>query len=77
MSVYDKLQSLGIQLPEALVPAASYAPFVRKGNLIFLSGHLARRAGQVWVGRLGATMSTQQGSDAAREVAIDLIGTLQ
>ena len=76
MSVYDKLQSLGIQLPAASVPAASYAPFVRSGNLIFLSGHLARRDGQVWVGRLRAGMSTEQGQAAARAVAIDLMGTL-
>lgn len=76
MIVYDKLQSLGVQLPAASVPAASYAPFVRNGNLIFLSGHLARRDGQVWVGRLGAGMSTEQGKEAARAAAIDLIGTL-
>jgi enamine deaminase RidA (YjgF/YER057c/UK114 family) len=76
VSVYDKLQSLGIQLPAASVPAASYAPFVRSGNLIFLSGHLARRYGQVWVSRLGAGMSTEQGKEAARAVAIDLMGTL-
>lgn len=76
MSVYDKLQSLGIPLPAASVPAASYAPFMRSGNLIFLSGHLARRDGQVWVGRLGAGLSTEQGKEAARAVAIDLIGTL-
>lgn len=76
MSVYDKLQSLGIQLPAASVPAASYASFVRSGNLIFLSGHLARQDGQVWVSRLGAGMSTEQGKEAARAVAIDLMGTL-
>jgi len=76
VSVYDKLQSLGIQLPAASVPAASYASFVRSGNLIFLSGHLARQDGQVWVSRLGAGMSTEQGKEAARAVAIDLMGTL-
>ena len=77
MSVYDKLQALQIQLPPVAVPAAAYVPFVQTGNLVFLSGHIARKNGQVWVGQLGATISTDEGKQAARAVAIDLLGTLQ
>jgi enamine deaminase RidA (YjgF/YER057c/UK114 family) len=77
MNVYDKLKSLDITLPAAAAPAAAYAPFVRSGNLVFLSGHIARRDGKPWVGQLGRTMTTEEGKLAARSVAIDLPGTLQ
>ena len=77
MSVYDKLQALNISLPPVAVPAAAYVPFAKTGNLVFLSGHIARKDGQVWVGQLGATVSTEEGKQAARTVAIDLLGTLQ
>jgi enamine deaminase RidA (YjgF/YER057c/UK114 family) len=76
MSVYDKLSSLGITLPPVSVPAAAYVPFVRTGNLVFLSGHIARRDGKPWVGQLGAAVSTDEGKQAARLIAIDLLGTL-
>lgn len=76
MSVYDKLQQLGISLPPVAVPAAAYVPFVRTGNLVFLSGHIAKKDGKPWVGQLGATMATDEGQAAARAIAIDLLGTL-
>jgi enamine deaminase RidA (YjgF/YER057c/UK114 family) len=76
MSVYDKLQSLGISLPPVSIPAASYLPFMQSGNLVFLSGHIAKKDGKVWVGQLGLTMDTAEGQQAARAIAIDLMGTL-
>ncbi len=76
MSVYAKLQQLGITLPPLATPAAAYVPFVRTGDLVFVSGHIAKRDGKPWVGQLGATMTTAEGQAAARAVAIDLLGTL-
>jgi len=76
MSVYDKLKSLGIDLPPVSVPAAAYVPFVRTGNLVFLSGHIARKDGKPWAGKLGDGLDTDEGRKAARAVAIDLLGTL-
>jgi enamine deaminase RidA (YjgF/YER057c/UK114 family) len=76
MSVYDKLQDLGITLPPLASPAAAYVPFVRTGNLVFLSGHIARKDGKAWVGQLGKNMSTDEGKHAARAIAVDLLGTL-
>ena len=76
MSVYDKLLTLGITLPPVAVPVAAYVPFVRSGNLIFLSGHIAKKNDQPWVGQLGLTMGTEEGKAAARATAIDLLGTL-
>jgi enamine deaminase RidA (YjgF/YER057c/UK114 family) len=76
MSVQARLDALGITLPPLAVPAAAYVPFVRSGNLVFISGHIARRDGKPWVGQLGLTMSTDEGKAAARAIAIDLLGTL-
>ena len=76
MSIYDKLQQLQITLPAVATPAAAYVPFVQTGNLVFLSGHIAKKDGQVWAGQLGRNVTTEEGKAAARAVAIDLMGTL-
>jgi len=77
MSIASRLQALGIVLPPVAVPAAAYVPFVRTGNLVFLSGHIAKQDGKPWVGQLGLTMGTEEGKAAARAIAVDLMGTLQ
>ena len=77
MTVQDRLQQLGISLPPVAIPAAAYVPFVRTGNLVFISGHIARQAGKPWVGQLGLNVDTETGKAAARAIAIDLMGTLQ
>ena len=76
MSVYDRLSALQITLPPVAVPAAAYVPFVRSGNLVFLSGHIAKQDGKPWVGQLGKNIDTDTGKAAARAIAIDLLGTL-
>jgi enamine deaminase RidA (YjgF/YER057c/UK114 family) len=76
MSVYDKLKELGITLPAVATPAAAYVPFVQTGNLVFLSGHIAKKDGKSWVGQFGKNMTTEEGKAAARAIAIDLMGTL-
>jgi enamine deaminase RidA (YjgF/YER057c/UK114 family) len=77
MSIYDKLAELKIALPQPATPAAAYVLFVRTGNLVFISGHIAKKDGKPWRGQLGAGMSTEEGKQAARSIAIDLMGTLQ
>ena len=76
MSIYDKLKELNITLPPVATPAAAYVPFVRTGNLVFISGHIAKKDGKAWVGQLGKTTQTEEGKQAARAIAIDLMGTL-
>ncbi|MGO4389708.1 RidA family protein [Variovorax sp. M-6] len=76
MNIYDTLSRLGITLPPVATPAAAYVPFARTGNLVFLSGHIARKDGKPWVGQLGAALGTDEGKQAARAIAIDLLGTL-
>ena len=76
MTVYDKLKELSITLPEVTPPMAAFVPFVRTGNLIFVSGHIAKKDGKPWTGQLGGGIGTSQGSAAARNVAIDLLAAL-
>jgi len=76
VSVYEKLGALNITLPEQTPPVAAFVPFLRTGNLFFLSGHIAKNGAKPWVGQLGGDLTTEQGKNAARSVAIDLMGTL-
>jgi enamine deaminase RidA (YjgF/YER057c/UK114 family) len=75
-TIAERLHSMGIILPPLAAPAAAYVPFVRSGNLVFISGHIAKKDGKPWVGQLGLTMGTADGQAAARAIAIDLLGTL-
>ncbi|KAF1042489.1 MAG: hypothetical protein GAK35_02695 [Herbaspirillum frisingense] len=77
MSVYEKLKALNIELPAVATPAAAYVMYAQTGNTVFLSGHLAKQDGKVWVGQLGRDIGTEDAKLAARAVAIDLIATLQ
>ena len=77
MSIAQTLKDLGISLPPVSTPAAAYVPFVQTGNLVFLSGHIAKKDGKPWVGQLGTDMDTATAKEAARSIAIDLLGTLQ
>ncbi len=77
MSFYEKLKALNIELPPVAKPVAAYVMHVQTGNTVFLSGHIAKKDGKPWVGQLGKDISTEEGKQAARAVAIDLIATLQ
>jgi len=68
---------MGIELPPVNAPAAAYVPYVQAGSLVFLSGHLARDKGALITGRLGQDLTVQQGQNAAHQIAIDLLATLQ
>jgi len=76
MSVYKRLETLHITLPPVATPAAAYVPYVKTGHLVFLSGHISKKDGQVWAGQLGKNIQIEEGKLAARAVAIDLLGTL-
>lgn len=76
--VDDRLRELGIELPEAPQPIANYVGAVRSGNLVFLSGRGPRQAGQ-WDsrGKLGQDVTVEEGYQAARLTALNLIATLK
>ena len=77
MSVYEKLRARNITLPQLDPPVAAFVPFVRTGNLIFVSGHIAKKDGKPWTGKLGADLTTAEGKQAAQSIAVDLLATLQ
>jgi enamine deaminase RidA (YjgF/YER057c/UK114 family) len=76
MSVYDKLEQLKIALPTPGAPVAAFVMAVQTQNLVFVSGHIARREGKPWAGQLGKDVTTEEGKAAARGIAIDLLATL-
>ncbi|HTT32693.1 MAG TPA: RidA family protein [Methylomirabilota bacterium] len=76
MSAYERLKALNISLPAVAPPAAAFVPTVRSGNLLFVSGHIAKKDGKPWVGKLGENLSTAEAKEAARGIAIELLATL-
>ena len=76
-----KLEELGLTLPEAAAPVASYVPLVEvpsdSGGLIHLSGQLPFRDGKVVTGRLGEGVSLEEGQDAARRCALMIVAQLK
>jgi enamine deaminase RidA (YjgF/YER057c/UK114 family) len=75
-NVYDRLKELGIELPQAGAPAAAYVMSAQSGKTVYLSGHIAKKDGKVWAGKLGDSLTTEEGKVAARSIAIDLLATL-
>jgi enamine deaminase RidA (YjgF/YER057c/UK114 family) len=76
--IESKLAELGITLPSAAAPAANYVPFVQSGNLLFIAGQLPFRDGVLaYLGRLGDTVSPEDGYQAARLCAINIIAQIK
>jgi len=76
MTVYNRLASPGIALPEVNPRVAAFEPWVRSGSQIWLPDDVAREDGKPWVGKLGDSLGMEDGVAAAKFVAIDLLGTL-
>jgi len=73
---YSRLTDLGITLPPPPPPLPAFVMAVQTGNLVFVSGHIARKDGKPWVGQFGVNIATEEGKLAARGVGIDLLATL-
>lgn len=73
-----RLKELKIELPDAPAPAANYLPYVVTGNLVFVSGQVPRFKGQyVHVGKVGDTLTLEDGQKSARLCALNLIAQLK
>lgn len=76
-----KLAELGITLPTPAAPVANYVPFVRTGNLVVISGQICLgpdgRIADAHKGKLGAEVSMEAGTEAARLCAINLLAQLR
>lgn len=73
MSIESRLTELGITLPAAPAPAANYVPFVRSGNMLFVSGQISSGPDGLICGKLGKDLATEQGTQAARTCGLALI----
>lgn len=77
MSPYDRLAELGLALPPLPAPVANYVPFVREGDLIYLSGQGPREMdGTFRTGKVGAEIDIEQAYDDARLTGLNLLAVL-
>ncbi len=72
-----RLAELGVTLPDAPAPAANYLPFVKVGDLVFVSGQISQDANGMIKGRLGENMDVAAGAAAARLCAISLLAQVR
>lgn len=78
MSIDAKLKALNLELPAAPKPVANYVPVVRAGDLLFLSGVLPSKDGQlILTGKLGQGLSIEQGMEAAKLAALNALAIIQ
>jgi len=76
--IEKKLQDLQIVLPAQPAPAANYVPYVRTGNLVYISGQITSWEGQLqYVGKVGRDFSLEEGAQAARVCALNILTQLK
>lgn len=73
----DRLKELDITLPEPVAPVANYVPFVKSGNLVFISGQVSIGADGLITGKVGQDLSVEAGVEAAKACGINLIAQLK
>ena len=78
MGIYEKkLAEEGITLPDAPAPAANYVPYVRVGNVLYVSGQISQNSSGLILGKLGENMTTDEGAEAAKSCAINLLAQVK
>ena len=76
--IETRLGELGIELPETAASVANYVPVARTGDLLFVSGQLPMEDGKVvWTGTVGDLLSIEEGAEAARLCAINMLAQLR
>ena len=80
-SIAERLRALQITLPDEAPPVVPgyvpiFEPFVRTGNLLYLSGRLAKKDGQLWIGTLGEQVTSAEGAQAARGIAMEMLAAM-
>ena len=77
-TVQSRLTALGIVLPTPPAPQANYIPTTRSGGLVFVSGQVSIvPGGKQYLGKVGAAVSVEQGREAARAAAINVLAVLK
>ena len=77
MSIHTRLRELGLQLPHAAAPVASYQPVVVDGHTAYVSGQLPFVDGKLVTGKLGDTVTLEQGQEAARACGLMILAQLE
>ena len=77
MTIANRLKELGITLPKAAAPVASYQPLVVEGNWCYLSGQLPFIDGELVTGKLGADVGLERGQQAARACGLMILAQLE
>ena len=72
-AIHNRLKELGIVLPEPSSPAANYVPFVQAGTMLYISGQLPMANGVIMKGRLGQGAAIEQGQEAAKLCAVNIL----
>lgn len=76
-AIEQRLSELGIDLPEAAAPVANYVPYVKSGHLVFISGQISKIGDTEVKGRLGEDLTVEQGQEAAKLSALNLIAQMK
>ena len=75
--IYQRLEELGITLPDAPVPSANYVPFRRSGNQVFIAGQISVTDNESATGKVGAELSVEDGYAAARLCGLNILAQLK
>lgn len=75
--IEDRLAALGLSLVEAPAPAANYVPYVRSGNMLFVSGQVSMDADGFVTGKVGADLDVEAGAKAAALCALSLLSQVK
>ena len=76
-AIESRLAEMGVSLPDAPAPAANYVPYVVTGNTIYVSGQISKSEEGLIIGRLGDTMEVEQGAEAAKVCAMNLLAQVR
>ncbi len=79
MSIEERLEEMGVTLPEAAAPLANYVPFAQEGKIVFIAGQVPRDedGNLAYIGKVGKDLSTEAGYDAARLCALHCLAQLK
>jgi len=77
VNIDERLDDLGITIPEPRTPSANYIPFVKTGNLVYISGQVSMTADGLIAGKLGLDIDLETGQKAARACGLNLIAQLK
>jgi enamine deaminase RidA (YjgF/YER057c/UK114 family) len=77
-AVEDRLAELGLTVPDVAKPVASYVPALRTGSLVYTSGQLPMRSGELMkVGKVGDTVSPEDAAECAQQCALNAIAAVK